>query len=67
MENTIELLKKQNDVLVEAIRTIDDHFYAIKQPAANLALRESLDKILNHSDKLHKGSEMQLTKISYVG
>jgi len=67
MENTIELLKKQNDVLVEAIRTIDDHFYAIKQPAAILALRESLDKILNHSDKLHKGSEMELTKISYVG
>ena len=38
-----------------------------KRPAAILALRESLDKILNHSDKLHKGSEMELTKISYVG
>ena len=66
MKATIELLKKQNDVLVEAIRTIDDHFYAIKQPAAILALRESLDKILNHSKKLHEESDMELTKIKLI-
>ena len=66
MKATIELLKKQNDVLVEAIRTIDDHFYAIKQPAAILALRESLDKILNHSKKLHEESDIELTKIKLI-
>tara|TARA_Y100000590_G_scaffold143665_1_gene165165 strand:+ start:556 stop:756 length:201 start_codon:yes stop_codon:yes gene_type:complete len=66
MKATIELLKKQNEVLVEAIRTIDDHFYAIKQPAAILALRESLDKILNHSKKLHEESDIELTKIKLI-
>ena len=62
-DNTIKLVKLQRATLVQAIQTIDDHFYAIKQPEAILKLREGLDKILNHSDKLHEESNMELTKI----
>ena len=60
MKKTIEKINKQHAVLVQAIQTIDDHFYARKQPKAILELREGLDKILNHSDKLHEESNMEL-------
>ena len=63
MKKTIEKINKQHAVLVQAIQTIDDHFYARKQPKAILELREGLDKILNHSDELNEGSDMELTKI----
>ena len=53
-------------VLVLAIQTIDDHFYAIKQPKEILELREALDKVLNHSDELNEGSDMELTKIKLI-
>ena len=53
-------------VLVLAIQTIDDHFYARKQPKEILELREALDKILNHSDELNEGSDMELTKIKFI-
>ena len=65
-DNTIKLVKKQRDVLVQAIQTIDDHFYAIKQPKEILELREALDKVLNHSDELNEGSDMELTKIKFI-
>ena len=42
-DNTIKLVKKQRDVLVQAIQTIDDHFYARKQPKEILELREALN------------------------
>jgi len=54
MKKTIEKINKQHAVLVQAIQTIDDHFYAIKQPEAILKLREGLDKILNHSESCMK-------------
>ena len=62
-DNTIKLVKLQRAVLVQAIQTIDDHFYAIKQPKQILELREALDKVLNHNEKMDEGSEMELTKI----
>ena len=60
MKKTIERINKQHAILVQAIQTIDDHFYAIKQPKKILELREGLDKILNHSKKLHEESNMEL-------
>ena len=59
-DNTIKLITLQRGTLVQAIQTIDDHFYAIKQPKKILELREGLDKILNHSKKLHEESNMEL-------
>ena len=53
-------------VLVLAIQTIDDHFYAIKQPKKILELRKALDKVLNHNKDMDEGSEMELTKIKLI-
>ena len=61
MKNTIELIKKQDDVLVDVIRYLDSHGHS------DTPVREAVDTILNHSKKLHEDSEMELTKISYVG
>ena len=65
-DNTINLITLQRGTLVQAIQTIDDHFYAIKQPEAIQELREALDKVLNHSDELNEGSDMELTKIKLI-
>jgi hemerythrin-like domain-containing protein len=61
MKNTIKLLEEQHNVLVQVIQFLDRNRHS------DTPVREAVDKILNHSDKLHKGSEMELTKISYVG
>ena len=61
MQNTIDLLKKQHDVLVDVIQYLD----STKQ--SNTEIRANVDNLLNHSDKLHEDSEMELTKITYVG
>ena len=53
-------------VLVLAIQTIDDHFYARKQPKEILELREALDKVLNHNKDMDEGSDMELTKIKLI-
>ena len=53
-------------VLVLAIQTIDDHFYARVQPKEILELREALDKVLNHNKDMDEGSEMGLTKIKLI-
>ena len=50
-------------VLVLAIQTIDDHFYARVQHKEILELREALDNVLNHNKDMDEGSEMELTKI----
>ena len=59
-DNTIKLVNKQRDVLVQAIQTIDDEFYTRRMTPEMQALRDALDKILNHSDKLHEESNMEL-------
>ena len=58
MKNTIELLKKQRDVLVEVIQYLD----STKQ--SNTLIRSQVDTILNFEKELKKDSEMELTKIS---
>ncbi len=60
MKNTIELLKKQHDVLVDVIQYLD----STKQ--SNTLIRSQVDTILNFEKELKKDSEMELTKISYV-
>ncbi len=61
MENTIELIRKQHEVLVNTIRWLDHMKYS------NTRIREDVDNILNHSEDLVKKSEMELTKISWKG
>ena len=61
MENTIEILKKQHDVLVDVLQYLD----STKQ--SNTLIRSQGDTILNFEKKLKEDSEMELTKISYVG
>ena len=58
MKKTIELLKKQHNALVEVIQFLDSHRHS------NTPVRETVDKVLNHSDELYKDSEMELTRIS---
>jgi len=61
MKNTIELLKKQHDVLVDVIVWLDQN------KKSNTEIRSKVDVILNFEKKLKEDSEMELTKISYVG
>ena len=58
MKKTIELLKKQHDVLVDVIQYLD----STKQ--SNTLIRSQVDTILNFEKELKKDSEMELTKIS---
>ncbi len=58
MDNTIKLLQKQHDVLVDVIQYLD----STKQ--SNTLIRSQVDTILNFEKELKKDSEMELTKIS---
>ena len=58
MKKTIELLKKQHDVLVDVIQYLD----STKQ--SNTLIRSQVDTILNFEKELKEDSEMELTKIS---
>ena len=58
MKNTIKLLQKQHDVLVDVIQYLD----STKQ--SNTLIRSQVDTILNFAKELKKDSEMELTKIS---
>ena len=65
MEATIELLKKQDEVLVKVIQWLDSH--SDKEGRhSDKPIREIVDHILNHEKQLHKQAEMELTKISLV-
>ena len=61
-DNTIKLVREQHNVLVQAIQTIDDEFYTKRMTPEMQALRDALDRILNHSDELNEGSDMELTR-----
>jgi hypothetical protein len=65
-DNTIKLVKKQRAVLVQAIQTIDDEFYTRRMTPEMQALRDALDKVLNHNKDMDEGSEMELTKIKLI-
>ncbi len=58
MKATIELLKKQHDVLVDVIVWMDQN------KKSNTEIRSKVDVILNHEKKLVEEAEMELTKIS---
>ena len=60
MKNTIELLKKQHDVLAEVIQYLD----STKQ--SNTLIRSQVDTIVNFEEKLKEDSEMELTKIKLI-
>ena len=60
MENTIELIRKQNEALVQVIHFLDSHNYS------DHPVRDVVDRILNHSDDLIEYSTMELTKIRLV-
>ena len=60
MKNTIELLKKQHDVLVDVIQWLDEKHFS------NTEIRSKVDVILNFEKKLKEGSEMELTKIKLI-
>ncbi len=57
MKETIKLVKKQRDVLVDVIQWLDEKNFS------NTEIRSKVDHILNHSRKLHEESDMELTKI----
>ncbi len=54
MKKTIKLIEEQHNVLVQVIQFLDSHKHS------NTPVREAVDKILNHSDELHKGAELEL-------
>ena len=58
MQNTIKLLKKQHDVLVDVIVWMDQN------KKSNTEIRSKVDTILNFEKKLKEDSEMELTRIS---
>ena len=58
MKYTIELLEKQHAALVQVIQFLDSHKHS------NEPVRETVDKVLNHSEELYRDSEMELTRIS---
>ena len=60
MKNTIKLLKKQHDVLVDVIQYLD----STKQ--SNTLIRSQVDTILNFEKKLKEDSGMELTKIKLI-
>ena len=59
-DNTIKLVKKQRDVLVDVIQWLDEKNFS------NSEIRSKVDVILNHSRKLHEESNMELTKIKLI-
>ena len=60
MKATIELIQKQHAALVEVIQFLDSNKHS------NTPVRETVDKLLNHSEALHRDSELELTKIKLV-
>ena len=60
MKETIKLVNKQRDVLVDVIQWLDEKNFS------NTKIREKVDHLLNHSRKLHEESDMELTKIKLM-
>ena len=58
MKATIELLKIQQETLQDVIQYLDQINHS------DTHIRHKVDVTLNHLDKLHEQSEMELTKIS---
>ena len=58
MDNTIELIKIQQETLQDVIQYLD------RISHSDTHIRHKVDVTLNHLDKLKELSEMELTKIS---
>ncbi len=54
MKATIKLLQEQHAALVQVIQFLDSHRHS-DEP-----VRETVDKLLNHSDDLKKAVELEL-------
>ena len=54
MEKTIELIDEQHAALVQVIQFLDSHKHS------NTPVREAVDKILNHSKRLHEASDQEI-------
>ena len=54
MKATIKLLEKQHNALVQVIQFLDSHKHS------NTPVRETVDKILNHSKRLHEASDQEI-------
>ena len=54
MKKTIELLDEQHAALVQVIQFLDSHRHS-DEP-----VREVVDKILNHSRRLHEASDQEI-------
>tara|TARA_R100000353_G_scaffold105134_1_gene75862 strand:+ start:50 stop:244 length:195 start_codon:yes stop_codon:yes gene_type:complete len=61
MEDTIKLISKYDQTLVKVIQWLDSNGHS------NTEIREIVDKMLNFEKDLKANSEMELTKITYVG
>ena len=58
MDNTIELIKIQQETLQDVIQYLDQISHS------DTHIRHKVDVTLNHLDKLKEQSQMELTKIS---
>ena len=58
MKATIELLEIYHKTLVDTIQYLDQINHS------DTDIRHKVDVALNHLDKLHRDSEMELTRIS---
>ena len=54
MKATIKLLEKQHDALVQVIQFLD------RKGHSDEPVREVVDKILNHSRRLHEASDQEI-------
>ena len=58
MKNTIKLLDEQHAVLVQVIQWLDSNSHS------NKPIREAVDKILNHSKRLHEASDQEIKEFN---
>ena len=61
MDSTIKLINKYDRTLVDVIQWLDSNGHS------NTEIRSKVDVMLNFERKLKEESEMELTKITYVG
>ena len=60
MKATIKLLEKQHAALVQVIQFLDSHKHS------NTPVRETVDKVLNHSDDLIRKSDEEIKQAREV-
>ena len=61
MKATIKLISRYEQTLGEVIQWLDENKHS------NTYIRDTVDRMLNFEKDLKSDSEMELTKITYVG